>query len=350
MRTRPKVLFLYTELAAYFIACLEALDKYADIAVVRWPLNKEAPFKFEFDPNWIILDRQDFDKKTLIEFSRSYTPDVLICSGWVDPVYNALASYWHGKIPTVLTLDNHFTGSLKQHIGRLVSRYFLRSRFTKVWVPGQPQRVFARKLGFKKQQIYDGFYSADTEKFNAYFNQSFKIKKKKFPKRFLYLGRYVEFKGIVELWNAFIEANAQVDTPWELYCLGTGDLWEQRSNHKGIKHMGFVQPDQLLKYIEQTGVFVLPSHKEPWGVAVHEMAVAGFPMLLSNKIGAASRFLDEGKNGFQFEVNHTASLTQALLKMMRKSDRELVEMGTASHQLGLEHSPEKWVQTVLSFL
>jgi glycosyltransferase involved in cell wall biosynthesis len=351
MKPRPKVLFLYTEISTYFLACIKALHQSADIAIVRWPLNKEAPFQFEFHPDWQVLDRNNLDAKSLLDYSKAFNPDILVCSGWVDKAYNETAKFWFDKIPTVLSLDNHYTGSLRQLIGRLVSPFKLKNKFSHVWVPGEPQYIFARKLGYKPTQILRGFYSADVTHFDYLYQKTFTQKKKQFPKRFLYMGRYLDFKGIFEMWNAFIEASSHLeDKDWELWCLGTGDEWNNRIEHQKIKHFGFIQPDELQTILQDTGVFVLPSRKEPWGVVVHEMAVAGFPMICSDKIGAVTRFLEPDKNGILFKSGDKEALKSAFIQMMQTPEKKLIEMGEQSHKIGITHTPEIWKNTLLCLL
>ncbi len=349
MLKRPKILFLYTEIATYFLACIKELHKEADIAIVRWPLNAEAPFQFEFHKDWRILDRNDLNAKSLLEFSKAFDPDILVCSGWVDKAYNATAKHWFQKIPTLLSLDNHYTGSVRQQLGMFASPFKLKNRFSHIWVPGEPQYKFARKLGYKKHQILQGFYSADVAHFDMIYKEIFPLKEKHFPKRFIYIGRYVDFKGVFEMWKAFIEALNQSDNlDWELWCLGTGDEWDRRTEHPRIKH--FVQPDDLQRILKDTGVFVLPSHKEPWGVVVHEMAVAGFPMICSDKTGAATKFVGKGQNGTLFKTGDQKALKSAFLEFMKSSEEDLVKMGKQSHKIGMTHSPEKWKETLLGLL
>ena len=69
MNKRKKVLFLYTELASYFLACVKELSKDMDVAIVRWEVNPEAPFVFDFDPEWKIYERNEYISKELIELS-----------------------------------------------------------------------------------------------------------------------------------------------------------------------------------------------------------------------------------------------------------------------------------------
>lgn len=352
MKNRPRILFLYTEIAQYFIACVKELHKSADIAIVRWAVNDEAPFTFEFHPEWQVFERNQFITKELIEFTEEFQPDVIVCSGWVDEGYNAVAKHWKDKKPTLLSLDNHYTGSIRQQIGRALSSFKLHNRFSHAWVPGKPQQLFAKKLGFKEDQILSGFYSADVDHFKDLYSNAISAKSKEFPHRFLYMGRYLDFKGVNELWEAFIEANSarSASQKWELWCVGTGDLWDERRLDDHIKHFGFMQPKELEAIIKNTGVFVLPSHKEPWGVVVHEMAVAGFPLLCSDKVGATSTFLEEGKNGFYFKHNSKEALNEALNNVMSLSDSELLKMGSESHVIGLQLNPQEWAETVLSVI
>ena len=86
---------------------------------------------------------------------------------------------------------------------------------------------------------------------------NFEKKQLDFPKKILYVGRYVKHKGIHELWNAFITLYNNGFNDWELICIGTGP--EVGMKHKGIKHVGFVQPNELSDYMAKSGVFVLPS-------------------------------------------------------------------------------------------
>jgi glycosyltransferase involved in cell wall biosynthesis len=134
---------------------------------------------------------------------------------------------------------------------------------------------------------------------------------------------------------------------WELWCLGAGDI--KPIEHPKIKHFGFVQPRDLEPILAQTGVFVLPSRFEPWGVVAHEYAASGFPMLLSTAVGAREAFLDEGKNGFMFLPDNVAALKKELKKIVNLSHKELILMSEHSHLLAQKLNPKKWANTVLTF-
>ncbi len=346
-----KILFLYTELAGYFVSCINTLSQKADeVHIVRWPVNKEAPFEFTFATNVFVRNRSDFTNGELLQEVKKINPDKIICSGWIDKGYLAVCRAFKGKIPTIMSMDNHWQGSARQQVMRLIAPFTLHRCFSQAWVPGDAQKSYALKLGFTEDKICTGFYSADTGHFSELFKNIHPQKKENFPRRIIYAGRYIESKGIHTLWNAFIKAVEKTQYPWELWCLGTGELYDQRVIHPNIRHFGFVQPADLKRYLSETGVFILPSNFEPWGVVVHEMAASGMPLICSDKVGAVSLFLQPGVNGFLFEAGNEKGLEELLLKVMALNDDELYKMGELSHELAQKITPQSWVETVLTKL
>jgi glycosyltransferase involved in cell wall biosynthesis len=344
-----KILFLYTELAEYFLACVQELEKTGhQVIVIHWPVNPEAPFQFRKLETTKFRNREELRGKQLEQLIEKIDPTIILCSGWVDREYLRICKKYQPRIPVVLLLDNHWKGTVRQYLATMISGFMLRSRFSHVWVPGKPQHLFASKLGFPEKNIREGYYSADTQLFRQYYIQFRKEKSESFPHRLLYIGRYTHFKGIRDLWEVFSEIHDEFPD-WELWCTGTGDLWEERSQAPGIRHFGFVQPSVMGDIIRQAGIFILPSHVEPWGVVVHEMAAAGFPLLCSDSIGATSTFLEPGTNGLSFTASNRDDLKKQMKSLMSLSDNRLVEMGDLSHQLSSKLSPQNWVKTLLGF-
>jgi glycosyltransferase involved in cell wall biosynthesis len=346
----PKVLVLYSELAEYSIACFGQLKASGStLMIVHWPINSEAPFWFDLSFLDEVYSRETLGAKELLNAVNCFAPDLIISSGWMDRGYVKVCKEWRNKIPVVLSMDNHWEGSFKQQIARLVAPFTIRKTFNRAFVPGEVQYQYALKLGFKSDQIETGFYSADTNKFDSFYQIGFDSKKKAFPKRFLYLGRYTEHKGIFDLWSAFLKFKEK-HPDWELWCVGTGDQFENRVEVDGIRHFGFVQPSELEPLLSETGVYILPSHFEPWGVSVHEMAVAGFPMILSDKIGSREAFLKEDENGKVFRSGDVDGLLDAMLWIGSQTESKLNQMGSKSHELGMKNTPQIWAEKLLSMI
>ena len=71
--------------------------------------------------------------------------------------------------------------------------------------------------------------------------------------------------------------------------------------HERIRHLGFVQAPDMPDVMAQCGQPVLPSTFEPWGWWYTNTA-AGFPLVLSDAVGAGERFLLDTVNGYRFEA------------------------------------------------
>ena len=349
-KSKPRFVFLYTELAGYFLSCINELinSGKVEVYIIRWPLNKEAPFDFKFNPNITVKNRNVFTTKNdILDFIKNINPNLIYVSGWNDKFYLHICKSFVNKIPVIVGIDNQWNASFKQIIASILGRFFIKKHFNHAWVPGNQQHIYAKKLGFNISTIHTGLYCADTSYFSSIYNQYFPQKEKSFPHRFIYVGRYLPFKGIFQMWQAFIELSDEVDHDWELWCLGTGNSWDKKTEHPKIKHFGFVQPDKINDFIKDTGVFILPSSFEPWGVVVHEFALSGYPLILTSQVGSSEAFLKNNQNGFLLNNNSVSFLKSALRNIIESNDDKLIQMSILSHEIALNHSTVKWSQTLI---
>lgn len=353
---RPKVLFLYTEAAPYVIACLEKLAVLHQVKVhlVRWPVNNEAPF--DLDRTAIHVRERDRAIWDLADFVRHLRPDAIFTSGWVDKGYLKICrEHRHRGIPVVMCSDTAWRGDLRQRVAALLGRPMVRGSFTHAWVTGEAQAGYARRLGFDADRIRKGFYSADTDRFLP-IGERYLQRNSPRPRRFLCVARYISTKGHQYLCDAFAElCDAGVAGDRELWIAGTGELYDQvrqskSGQHPRITHLGFKQPAEMEALLDQADVFILPSTYEPWGVVVHEHACAAMPLLLSDAVGAAERFLRAGVNGFLFKSGSKDDLKIAMRRMIVLNDAELLAMGRKSHALAREWDLEKWAATAMELI
>lgn len=353
------MLVLYTELAPYVLACLNALVELAgaDIHLVRWPVNKEAPFDLAFNPRITVHERDTLTDKAMVELVLAMRPQLVVTSGWVDAGYlKASGAAKEQGAMSVIALDTAWRGHWKQWANAIVSRPRLHRSFSHAWVTGEAQAAYARRLGFPAERIRKGFYSADTARFLSIGEHILQEREMAWPHRFLCVARYIPTKGQQLLCDAFAELCDAGDAgDWELWLAGTGERFEQvkaspSGKHARIRHLGFKQPQEMESALNDCGAFILPSTYEPWGVVVHEHACTGLPLLLSSAVGAAERFLVEGENGHRFIAGDKASLKTAMRKLILSSDDELRAMGKRSMALGKAWSPQAWARTALELM
>jgi glycosyltransferase involved in cell wall biosynthesis len=342
-----RVLILYTELAGYLLACVKhylLAHKNAEILLIHYPINSEAPFLFSSIKN---LETIEFKERSTNEISTRITdfkPQIILCSGWGNKYYLSVVKKYFNLAETVVCFDNQWFGNIKQHLLKLISPFWLKKLFKKVWVPGKPQKAYALQLGFRTNQIFTGFYVADNTIFEPIGEKRI-LNQGIYPKVMLSVARYIAQKDLPTLWQAFIKANSNTGNHWQLNCLGLGELYEQRIQNSYIQHLGFKQPQEMETIMANSGIYVLPSLYEPWGVAVHECALAALPLVLSDKIGAGSMFLNTS-NGFTFKAGDALHLQAVLEQIMRMTDEALWKMAEASYKEGKKLSLHHWSNTL----
>jgi glycosyltransferase involved in cell wall biosynthesis len=333
-----KLLILYRELAAYTVECINKLAQQAEITLIHYPLNAEAPFQFVIDTRIKRIEKGSVEFEKQLHSTEAYT-HVLI-SGWADQTYNSIAAKQTNAI-RIMTFDTAWKNTLKFQLGSLYLRWKLGSKYHYAFIPGQAQWTFAKRLGFKEKHIQIGLYTA-TDQFK-------KVNFEPAPSKELWcVARYIPQKNLSLLWEAFSEIAPNNRSGWTLHCAGTGELFEHRTEVDGIIHHGFLQPEELARKTSNASAFILPSIYEPWGVVVHEWAKMGKPMLLSSEVGAAKDLLDEGENGFTFSPFSKSELKAALIQLFNSSDQTLKNMGEKSFELSMKFSSDLWVQHLLS--
>jgi glycosyltransferase involved in cell wall biosynthesis len=259
-------------------------------------------------------------------------PEVFFQAGWSCPAFNALGDEVRaagGKV--CLLMDNDWRGDLRQWLGGLWFRLARKRKFAAVLVPGISGRRLARWYGYADEEIFEGLYGADP----AIFFDGPPLAER--PKRILFVGQYIERKDCVGLATAFVSVAARLPE-WELHLYGSGPLQAKIPLHPRIRVHGFVQPAELGALYRGARIFALPSRSEAWGLVVHEAAMSGCQLLLSDAIGSRHDFADQ-KNAAEFPAGDQAALAQALRGLASSDDHALTRAQAESLALAATHGP-----------
>ena len=341
-----RMLVLYRELAGYFVNTMNHLADYCEfeIDIVAYPVKNDAPFRFEFSKKIFLHSRSDFDYKKLFNLSQSKSFDLIFCGGWSDKAYLEVVKQ-NRQIKSLLGFDKQWLGSPRDYLGAVYLRLKVTSLFNFAFVPGLEQKRFARMAGFKEYQVYTGAYTCETQRFIRVFK---KRKSKKFEKILIYAGRYAPEKQVDALWKCFVELSPTFPD-WKLHCIGTGPLWAQAVQHPNIIHHGFLQGESLEALMAVGDVFILPSSYEPWGVVVNEFALAGYPLILSDRVGARTALLTT-ENGWMFKFDDFDNLKSTLIAAMSSNAETLAKMGALSFQLSALLDEKQYAKSLLKMM
>ncbi len=345
-----KVLILYRELAGYVVACINRLhiEYQANVDVIAYPLNNDAPFQFQFAPGITLESRQNFTSESLLKKIQGGNYDLIFVSGWADKDY--LHALKGSKTAVkIMGFDTWWYGTPKQQAAAFYARFFITPKFNYAFVPGAEQAMLAMRIGFDRNRVLKGVYACDVDHFSSIAEQR-RNRSENSIKKLLFVGRYAGEKYIQELCETMIELQNEGLSSWQLHCIGTGPLFDTRIQHPCIVHHGFRQPAQLADLMRDGDAFILPSTFEPWGVVVHEFAAAGYPLLLSDKVGAKQDFLEDKRNGFVFEAGNRPQMKEAMKKIMLTPQNILAEMGDISSNLAKKITPDTWAKTLIQLM
>jgi glycosyltransferase involved in cell wall biosynthesis len=344
-----RVAFLWNGISGYYNACLKELANRngTELFVCHEALHESAPFD-EGQFAWMkkrIAWRTRKDLGNLEQELHEFEPDVVIFASWNKPVYRAIAKSFEGKAWRVMGMDNCWLGTLKQRVGTWIAPFYVRPLADAVWLPGERQAVFAKKLGFESKVVMRGSYTCDQQPIAEAYQKRL-ADGRALPHSFLFVGRFAPEKGVRTLVKAYEIYRKRSANPWPLVCCGTGPLQSVLENREGISIGGFVQPDRLPAILASAGCFVLPSEFEPWALVVHEATSAGLPVIASDRVGAAVHLVQPNYNGFIFGSGDTESLADLMLRVSGMSNARLESMSQASYQMSQQFSPTGWVDTL----
>ena len=274
----------------------------------------------------------------------------IVVSGWFNTAFNALASRVkeHGGV-VIAMVDNNFRFSIKEIIKAIRFRMLLRHRYDGYLVPGSSSRKLLRFYGVPDKRIKSNLYSADESIFHD--GESLPSR----AKRIIYVGQLCERKNVIMLLDAFFESGI-VAKGWSLSYFGCGPQRDELVDRIARYELGnsvtvsdFCQPEKLCEEYRRSRIFALLSREEHWGVVVHEAALSGCMLLLSDKVGAALDFASD-KNAFIVSLDRMDSIVSALRQATLCDESRLVGAEEESIARAAQISLSGFARSVLSLL
>lgn len=351
-----KVVICWPDVSGYTAASWRALARRGvDVFVLTHDLRPPGggPTAFDYKaliagvPSRVLL-RGEFEDAALVEREvAAQNPDVVVLPGWSVPRYTRLASARSlARATFLMGMDTAWTGSWRQLAGRWAKRGYFR-HIDGVVVAGERAYRLARWLGFPPSRIERGVYGLDCAALSPALRRRLALPR--WPRSFLFVGRYVRDKAVDVLVEGYRRYRASVDEPWTLTCCGRGGEGSLLRDVPGLTDRGFVQPDDLPGVMSEHGCFVLPSRYEPWGVVLAEAAAAGLPLIATDACGASLDVLRNYDNGLVLPESDPGRLADAMAWMHRNPAR-LPEMGRRGQHLSAAYSAEAWAERWEAFM
>lgn len=287
-------------------------------------------------------------------------PDVLISDGFFQWTYAALMLRAVKKIPHVMCYERTAYTERNAQWYRVTYRKFVMRWIDAICCNGKLCGEYVQSFGYPAEKITYGHMVADTV---ALQNSVAKVTDKQVSKLktkhdlkgivFLYAGRLIPLKGLIELLHVWKRFSGSISAD-EATLLLVGDGPQRgeleqyvKENHlDNVRFTGVVDYDSLAPYYKAADVFIIATLEDNWSLVVPEAMACGLPILCSKYNGCWPELVHPGENGWVFDPLDQKDILRCLKVCMENRPR-LSQMGQRSKSIVSNHTPIKAAESIL---
>jgi glycosyltransferase involved in cell wall biosynthesis len=317
-----KIAFIHTDLRIYWPARLKALSTYLRDKGIYLEIveisGAGSPYAFadkaEHDGLlWHILfpdkKMEAIDnhaiKRKLYQFLNKLQPDILICGAIAFPS-GALSVAWayKNKRKVICFDDAKIETVQRSSLVNRIKQYIYNGVYAMLY-PSSDWEHTGGFWGFSKEQLFYGIDVVD----NSFWRSYYKCQKVSSP-YFLVVGRQIPQKNlslILYSYNKYHKKYLQASMP--LIIIGDGPerpLLEEYVKNNNLSHCVSFEPfknqSELKTFYHNAGCLILSSSSETWGLVINEAMACGLPVISSIQCGATNTLIEDGVNGFSFNI------------------------------------------------
>ncbi len=261
--------------------------------------------------------------------------DVVWLHGWNGRrMWRALAAARRLGVPVLMrsenTLDAEPDGAGPRGLAKRAYLRWIFARSAAFLCVGAANRAYYLAHGVDPDRLFSMPYVVDNEFFRtraaASSREALRARIGLDPGRpvILFAGKLQRRKNPLVLLEAFRRLDrARLNRPGLIF-VGDGEQRaeiERAATTDGDVHfLGFRDQTELPALYDLADVFVLASHREPWGLTINEAMNAGTAVIASDQCGAAQDLIDE-TNGVAVAPGDADALAAALTRVLSDSDR-----------------------------
>lgn len=271
--------------------------------------------------------------------------DFVFHTGWGHKGWIKFDKFLKKKKPEVriiVTVDNFFRKDLRQIIGSLYFRLFLKKIFDAAFVTGVVSKRLMIFLGMPESRIYIGHYGA----YEGVYKNTTPIQNRK--NNFLFVGQLIHRKGVDILEKAFTSYKQQ-GGGWGLCVLGEGGL-QTICSKSDVVCEGFTQPYAVSEKMNQAKVLLFPSRYDHWGTVVCEAAACGMHIVSTKFAGSSYDIIENKENGLILDKVEIEDLVKAMFYYENLSKKSLIFGSEISENKAKNFNSENYLKVFREIL
>ena len=290
---------------------------------------------------------------TLLRELADLQPSHIIVTGYDVPSY--WLAIWYAKrhgIPLTIWWGSHSLSS-RSNSGPIawVRRWILRHGDAFVTY-GQLATQTLVSLGIPPEVIETGTNSVDVTSLCRAVDPLVPAQRTDGPVRFLYVGQFIDRKGVMALLQAFTHLPPEEA---ELTLVGYGpqeaELKSYALHHDrgNVTFAGATRSlEETAKYYAEADVFVMPSHSEVWGLVVNEALASGLMVISSKYAGATPDLITQAPLfvGLSVDPSCVKDLASALERLVSFMEDAPPTHRRAVAAWGRQQTPEQYAEAI----
>ena len=303
---------------------------------------KKSPHNFYVITNRIINDQikkilkkkifslQNYnEKKKIKKIILNKKPQILFSSGWRYKYIQhmiKLIKKNNNNTKIISMIDNNFQNNLRQKLGKIYFKVFLKDLFDFFWVPGNSSKKLLNYYGVKNKYIFKNLYSVNEK---IFFNKN-NIENRK--DNFVFVGQCIGRKNFYNLANLFLKNFYGLKN--KLIVITTTPKKIIKKNYLSNEKINFyfnLSPKDISKKLNENKFFVLPSKIDHWPLAFLEALSTGNICIVSKNLGNIHEF---GKSNLTILKKTDDKSINIALNLVRKySKKKLIQIATKNFKL-----------------
>ncbi|MCY1689905.1 glycosyltransferase family 4 protein [Exiguobacterium sp. SL14] len=361
-----KILFITNIPSPYRIEFFNQLGEFVDLTVVFEAKKAEA---IRFD--WNVKDIRNFNaiflsenkiKERKINFkifsvinNEKYDFIISTSYAYMTELF-AILYLQFKKIPYFLEIDGGFVKNESRLLFNLKKR--LISKAEGYFSPSKDSDNYLTNYYADSQQIFrypftslsrkDLLNNSKNHENSCEFRKNLGVDND--SKVILFVGRFVDLKGIDVLLNSIVNIKTEKVT---VIIVGGEAKDEYINIIKNIKNTkvifkSFQSKLEIEKYYRIADLFVFPTRQDVWGLVVNEALSFGVPVITTNNCGSGKEIIKNGINGYLIENENVNELTQRIDSFFSLSSGDRQKMKVNSLLSIKKYSIENMVEEHLN--
>jgi glycosyltransferase involved in cell wall biosynthesis len=287
----------------------------------------------------------------VIEEIKKLKPDLVNITGYSE--FESWIILFYCKINGIKTILSNESTSGDHKRKKIIEslKSFIITRFDGYFNFGTLSKNYLISLGGKPEKMLVNRNCVDNVNINRIYENTLPERDNikdllKLPsKNFIFVGRLIEYKNLIIMFEAFKIAQDKSNADWGILILGDGEQKDELlkyiadNNILNISFQKGVSWDKVPYFLALSDVLVLPSYSETWGLVVNEAMACGLPVMVSEHCGCALDLVKNEGNGYTFSPYNVEKISDLFLKFMN-NEVDLIKMGVVSKEIINSYSLE----------